>query len=462
MAVSFPTKTGQLDNAITAKMSMSNINLANVTASGATFSIPSFYGTLGIGCYNTKYWDVTYAEGDMWGDVYIGNKDVGDFGFRIAKRKLSVTSGWTEVNTTASTSAVNNLSTSNFFNSSNKTTKTLAITLKNAYMRVNTYGGTSGNIGMYSDFVGSNVAASGSTTLTLNAPPTFDVGTLTFDTPNWIYAGLTTASINISNLSAKYGGDITKAILKIGTQESVARTTDGVLSMLLAVVGENLPVSVIVTDSRGQTTTHNLGTVTVEGYNNPSVNLSVERTLNTGVPADEGTFAIVSAQFTFTDEIATLEEPTVTGGTSVTWYKTRDAQTGAIDTTSAVDWNDTSDISTGDTLYALIGTFQPNESYVISVTPIDSEGTGTTMSVTLPTAFYTIDFLAGGHGIAFGKPAETQDLFECDLNAQFNKQVLAPDYFMEIDTTDPPDPTTIDGKIYQALLDLGWDNDVIV
>lgn len=33
---------------------------------------------------------------------------------------------------------------------------------------------------------------------------------------------------------------------------------------------------------------------------------------------------------------------------------------------------------------------------------------------------------------------------------------------MELDTTDPPDTTTTDGQIYQALKDLGWDSDVIV
>lgn len=52
--------------------------------------------------------------------------------------------------------------------------------------------------------------------------------------------------------------------------------------------------------------------------------------------------------------------------------------------------------------------------------PSDSRGTTVSM------AFFTIDVLAGGHGIAFGKPAETDYLFEVDnMDARFGQDLSA-------------------------------------
>lgn len=325
-----------------------------------------------------------------------------------------------------STTRSTTLTTSRYFNSSNPTVKSL--TREIGFNGCDLYNTEAGSNSIRNQNYSYTVI--GNFTLVLNVPPTFTKSAMTFDTP-WIYTGLTNASVDVDNLEAYYGGYITEAKLTIGNR-SVVLTGDatntlsgGTLSMRLEEVGTFTP-TITVTDSRGQTKTESLAPITVLGYVAPSANLSVQRTLNTGVPADEGTCAVVTARFTFTDAIATLEEPTVLASglpsVTATWYTARDSQTGAIDLTSEVDWSDTSGISSGDTLYGLVGTFQPNESYVINVTPIDSQGTGTPMSITLPTAFYTIDFLAGGHGIAFGKPATQSDVFECDLDAQFNKE----------------------------------------
>lgn len=310
--------------------------------------------------------------------------------------------------------ASKSINTNNLFSANNPTVKIVPLKIvlpSGGYMNVtDSSGGT---------YIYTNTNRElGVINVTLNAPPTFDVGNLTFNTPGWIYAGLTTASVDVSNLSAKYGGYITSAVLKVGNYQSEPITTDGTLSLLLSEVGTDLPVSVIVTDSRGQVKEESLGTITVLGYSLPSVNLSVQRTLVTGAPADEGTYAVVSAQFTFTDAIATLQRPIVTGGSNVTWYKIRNAATGELDLQSEVNWTNTSSISSGDILYALVGTFEPDDSYIISVQPVDSEGTGVAQSVTLPTAFYTIDFLAGGHGIAFGMPSEEEGFF-CNMDAHF-------------------------------------------
>ena len=346
------------------------------------------------------------------------------------------------------------ISASNLFSSSNPTVRTVTITgtysisagVQDRGYSTSWYGGTSGNITLG--------------TVTLNAPPTFKVtnsgGTETtqvyFDT-NYVYAGLTTASIKVANLSAKYGGNISSATLKIGNQ-TATRSTNGELSILLDTGGTFTP-TVTVKDSRGQTTTKTLDAITVNVYDKPSVTFDTERTTSTGTPDDEGTYAVINPTFTFTDVIATLTEPTVTvtdndGITTTvtpTWYSSR-ASDGTL--SGSVTW---ANLSSGDTVYGLISGFSTQYSYQISITPEDSEDTGTTQTQTLGGAFYTVDFLAGGHGIAFGKPA-TDTGFECAMDATFDEDV-----FISL-----PEYTTsgsVDKTIYDNIVALGWDSDVL-
>ena len=235
------------------------------------------------------------------------------------------------------------------------------------------------------------------------------------------YANLTTANITLSSLSAKCGGDFTgvgSAEFTIGSQTvTKANPVNGdVLSIPLNVVGTFTP-TVKVTDSRGQVTTHTLNAITVQGYVAPSVAFSVERTTSTGVPNDEGVYAVVRPTFTFTDAIAELQAPAVVvvddsgyqQQVSTTWYSSRSSD-GTL--SGSVDW---SSLSSGDTVYGLVsitGDFNTQKSYQIAITPQDSEGTGATITQTLGGAFYTIDFLAGGHGISFGEPISESELFE--------------------------------------------------
>ena len=58
----------------------------------------------------------------------------------------------------------------------------------------------------------------------------------------------------------------------------------------------------------------------------------------------------------------------------------------------------------------------------IQVVVTDASGS-TTVTGFIPGKAYTVDFKNGGSGVAFGKPAETADLFEVDWNARFNKTV---------------------------------------
>ena len=269
-------------------------------------------------------------------------------------------------------------------------------------------------------------------TVTLDAPPTFDSTDVTLSR-NPAYAGYTTATVTISNLSAKYGGDISSVVLKIGNQ-TASRTDNGTLSINLNAAGSYTP-TVTVTDSRGQTTTKNLAQITVRPYSPPTVLLAAERTASTGVAEDEGESAVLNAKFTFADDVADLAVPTVVVkdpnnnilSPTITWYSTRN-NNGTLSNPIS-DWSTVAD---GATVYALLDNtghniFNTQYSYQISVTPRDTDvnsqtHSGTTITQTLGSAFYTMDFLAGGHGIAFGKAA-TEEGFEDDMDTTLNKSV---------------------------------------
>ena len=343
---------------------------------------------------------------------------------------------------------------SNYFNSSNSTTRSVNLSVVapkycTVWIWEPTYGGSS-NCENPSEKTLSTIK------VTLDVPPTATVSPISFDTP-YVYAGLTTASVTVSSVSAKYGGTITEVKLTIGNQ-TASISGNGTLSILLNASGTFTPV-VTITDSRGQVKDYPLDDITVGTYSTPTVNFDAERTTNTGVLDDEGAYATIVTTLTF-DPIAEAVAPSVTvtdedGNAqtidSITWYSTRNgALSGVIS-----DW---STVASGSTVYGLIsitGDFDTQKSYVISLTPQDSEGiTGDTKTDTLQTAFYTVDFLAGGHGIAFGQPS-SQDGFYCNMDANFMENVL-------IDLPDYQTTGTTDKAIYDAVVALGWDSDVIV
>lgn len=303
-------------------------------------------------------------------------------------------------------------------------------------------------------------------TVTALAATTFDYTQLTSSTLPYYYTSKTTVTSTISNVVVPNNGTFTAKLI-VGSQSSAVRTSAGDLTISpLSTAGTFTP-KIEVTDSFGRTYSQNLNSVVVKLYVIPSVILKVDRTLPNadkptpaGKPDDEGESAVLTATFTFSDEISKLNQPGVsvvdkdgvTTTPTVTWYSTRN-QDGTL--SGSVDWNS---LKTNATVYGFISlAFEQDESYQIILTPSDTYETGKPVTQILSTAFYTVDFLAGGHGIAFGLPATKQDVFECGLDAEFNEDV-----YFALDTTEPPDTTTTDGQIYQALKDLGWDSDVIV
>lgn len=73
------------------------------------------------------------------------------------------------------------------------------------------------------------------------------------------------------------------------------------------------------------------------------------------------------------------------------------------------------------------GTISSDATYTFTLTVKDGTDTAhtTSQSKTLSGAAFTIDFLVGGNGVAFGKPAEKENTLEIDWDVYFNKKIAS-------------------------------------
>ena len=362
-----------------------------------------------------------------------------------------------------------------YFNSSNPTVKTMDIvaTLEGITLYSDAVSG--GESVMFNSYDSNTPVSLGILgTMTLDAPPTFTASALSKDTDGY-WAGATTVSTRISSASAKYGGNIVSSSLTIGSQ-TVSGSGNGTLSIALANAGTFTP-QVSVTDSRGQVTTKSLDAITVNPYLVPSVSFDVYRTNASGVKDDEGHCGLIIGQMTYTDAIANLAEPSVSidgtpiedvVGATVTWYTGYSSSTG-VDPTTEIDGTNITwaDVASGSTVYALIdcdyditGKFSEGLSYQIGVVANDSiDGHSTPIIQTLSTAFYTIDFQAGGKEIAFGAPANDdvtnyeEGLFKCAMSFRLK------DHLIWIGTRSEYDDAVDDGKMPEHSIVIITDED---
>lgn len=150
-------------------------------------------------------------------------------------------------------------------------------------------------------------------------------------------------------------------------------------------------------------------------YKRPAIfNLFVTRCDSFGNANDSGEYAQVSFEWsTF------YADPTIN-------VEVRNEPTISVNTTG---------VGTAGTFNNILGTFSTEKTYSIAVSVTDIYGSSSATS-TLSSTLFTIDLLAGGRGIAFGKAAELENTADFAFTAKFNKPVygkaLGMDWLPEI------------------------------
>lgn len=139
-------------------------------------------------------------------------------------------------------------------------------------------------------------------------------------------------------------------------------------------------------------------------YDNPSItNLKVYRSDSSGNASDSGTYFKVSFGWSTHKSVSSILVEWVTSG-GTTWSNSYISASGTSGNASGVFGS---------------GKVSVDRNYNVRITVSDSNGS-TTVTGRVVGQSYTVDFMPGGKGVAFGKYADQEDMFEVDWNAKFN------------------------------------------
>ena len=241
---------------------------------------------------------------------------------------------------------------------------------------------------------GTQIGNATTKTLTLNIPSYTPSGSITISGNNLrgtaYVQGKSTVTGNIT-FSTSYGATIKSVV---STVDGKSYTSSPFTSSVLSAGSKT--VSVVITDSRNKTKTVTSSSFTVQAYANPYITtFKVER------------------QSDGTTVIATL----VGGVSSINSQNTK---------TFAVTLNGVTQTITS-TTYTVNGTTTftniPTDTTLTATAKISDAYTSVSKVATLPTVEVTLDFLADGKGVAFGKVAETTDTLEVAWKTKLNKAV---------------------------------------
>lgn len=191
-----------------------------------------------------------------------------------------------------------------------------------------------------------------------------------------------------------------------------------------------LTISATVTDSRGRTGTVS-NTVTVYDYTKPVItSFTGVRTNSSGTESDDGT----SMKITIVGKVANINNNTATYSIK---YKPVSSSSYTTPTIS-----DTSLSINKSYIYNNIST---EESYEVVFTITDAIGNKATDTIIISTAFTLVDYHESGKGMAIGKVAEEEDLFDVNLPIRVRQGIiidsdwinltLSSDYKLYNDTT---------------------------
>lgn len=151
-------------------------------------------------------------------------------------------------------------------------------------------------------------------------------------------------------------------------------------------------------------------------YSYPTISsASVIRTNSSGVAANEGTCAKVSFSWSVD---STADGGKNKGKKAVVSYKLKSASSyTTASTTNLSTTSGTLNIILDNTSHTLFAT---DLSYDIEITVTDTHGGSQSSYLTLSQAFFTVDFLSGGRGVAIGKAASVDGLLDIGLDVNID------------------------------------------
>lgn len=150
-------------------------------------------------------------------------------------------------------------------------------------------------------------------------------------------------------------------------------------------------------------------------YKAPRIsNVTADRSNSGGTYQETGQYAKVSFSWS-TDKTVSGVKIEWKSSTSSTWSSATASASGTNGTVNQVIGNN--GISTEYT-------------YNIRITVSDSVGSST-YNIDVPAMLYTMDFKAGGKGVAIGKPATNDNLFDVSFETNFDKNVKTSGYFYQ-------------------------------
>lgn len=227
-----------------------------------------------------------------------------------------------------------------------------------------------------------------------------DVGEVPSGWSKWVQSK-STARVTANGVSAGTGATVSSVSVKVGNWTKTGNPVDFPLSG-----SGDMEFVATVTDSRGRKATKSI-TITVLEYEPPVIDNSlIVRGLWNKVPNDDGTYGLYQIDYSIYSlggsnaDNATIQWREV--GTT-TWSAARNVINGVIDVFGG-------------------GGISTDKTYDILVTASDSFGSATYTTI-LNTAFTTMDFLYGGKGVALGKVAEEEDLFEVAFRTRLRKML---------------------------------------
>ncbi len=239
------------------------------------------------------------------------------------------------------------------------------------------------------------------------------------------------AKLTINGASGAYGSTITSyAITGGGYAGTESSLTTGFLNSSGSVI-----FTATVRDSRGRSSTSASVTISVVSYSPPSFSSYLsQRCTSVGTIDDEGTY--IAALISFTHASCNSKN-TVT--TKIRYKKA-----------SATSWTSTSVTfpSSGSTVVFGSGAISTESSYDIEYTITDAF-TSVTILDMVSTAAVVMDFKKGGKGVAVGKVAETDNLFDVseDWDMRVYGQLLSVYVSSQITSQAPTVVKTFLGKI---------------